>query len=34
MRKVDESEEISSFYLVPTDGKELPPFDPDQFVYD
>lgn len=32
MRKVDESEEISSFYLVPTDGKELPPFDPGQFV--
>jgi nitric oxide dioxygenase len=31
-RKVDESEEISSFYLVPTDGKDLPPFEPGQFV--
>jgi nitric oxide dioxygenase len=32
VRKVDESEEISSFYLVPIDGKALPPFEPGQFV--
>ncbi|SAL00674.1 globin [Caballeronia arationis] len=32
VRKVDESDEITSFYLVPTDGKLLPPFDPGQFV--
>lgn len=31
-RRVDESDEISSFYLVPEDGGELPAFEPGQFV--
>lgn len=31
-RKVKESEEITSFYLKPTDGGELPDFQPGQFL--
>jgi nitric oxide dioxygenase len=31
-RKVDESESICSFYLVPQDGEPLPPFRPGQYV--
>ncbi|KAM0292226.1 hypothetical protein ACHAO9_003199 [Fusarium lateritium] len=31
-KKVEEAEDIFSFYLVPVDGKRLPPFQPGQYV--
>jgi nitric oxide dioxygenase len=31
-KKVEESDDIYSFYLVPVDGKRLPPFQPGQYV--